>query len=113
MALADSLGPGDTFRVGSAGVSGVDAVIPDGALPAGPGGFAILDALPPADGTPVADLLPDDITGMVYLDSTMVFGVSHLRVPAHDAIYDCIYGGSGLGPFPGPFPVGTGCLDGL
>ena len=34
--------------------------------------------------------IADNITGMVYLNTTMVFGVAHLRVPAHNDIYDCI-----------------------
>ncbi len=113
VALSGTLGPGETFRVGSALAPGVDAVIPDGAIPAGPGGFALLDASPPPDGTPVGDVLSDNITGMVYLNNLTVFGVSHLRVPDHDAVYDCIYGGSGQGPFFGPFtPVGA-CFDGF
>ena len=82
-------------------------------IPDGPGGIAVLDAPPPPDGTPVGAVLPDDITGMIYLNSTMVFGVAHLRVPAHNAIYDCIYGGSGVGPFFGPFTPVAACLGGL
>ncbi|MCH7787670.1 MAG: hypothetical protein IIC22_09180 [Chloroflexi bacterium] len=61
-------------------------------------------------GGPVSDVLPDNITGMVYLSNDMVFGISHLRVPSHDAIYDCIYGGSGTGPFIGPFTPVEDCL---
>jgi hypothetical protein len=48
----------------------------------------------------------DNITGMVYLDSTTVFDVSHLRVPAHDIVYDCIYG-DGF-----PFTPVAECLGG-
>ena len=93
VALSGTLAPGEIFRIGSAGVSGVDAVIADGALPAGPGGLSLLDAAPPADGTSVGAEFPDNITGIVYIDNETIFGVAHLRVPAHNAIYDCIYGG--------------------
>ena len=103
VALFGTLAPGETFRIGNSGVSGVDAVIPNGALPTGPGGLSIMDAPPVADGTFVSFVFPDNITGMIYLDTTMVFGVAHLRIPAHNAIYDCIYGGSGAGPFYAPF----------
>ncbi len=106
VALSGSLAPGETFRVGSAGVIGVDAIIADGSLPAGPGGMSLLDAPPLADGTPVGAVLPDNITGMVYLNSTTIFQVNHLRVPAHNIVYDCIYG-DGF-PFT---PVGD-CLGG-
>ena len=112
VALFGTLAPGETFRVGSAGVSGVDAVIPDGSLPTGPGGLSLMDAPPVADGTFVSFVLPDNITGMVYLSTDRVFGIAHLRVPAHNAIYDCIYGGSGAGPFFGPFASVANCLGG-
>ena len=112
VALFGLLAPGETFRVGSAGVSSVDAVIPDGSMPSGPGGLSLMDAPPVDDGTFVSFVLPDNITGMVYLNTTMVFGVAHLRVPAHNAIYDCIYGGSGAGSFFGPFTTVTDCLGG-
>lgn len=80
--LSGGLSPGETATVNF-----------PGALPAGPGGLSLLDAPPPADGTPVSELLPNNVTGMVYMSSTVVLGVSHLRVPAHNLIYDCIYGG--------------------
>ena len=101
MALSGIIQPGET----------IDLVFPS-SIPDGPGGIAVLDAPPPPDGTPVGAVLADDITGMVYLDATMVFGVAHLRVPAHNAIYDCIYGGSGVGPFFGPFTSVAACLGG-
>ena len=112
MALSGSLAHGETFRVGSAGVDGVDAVIANRSLLTGPGGLSLMDAPPVADGTFVNFVLPDNITGMIYLDTTMVFGIAHLRVPAHNAIYDCIYGGSGVGPFFGPFTPVAACLGG-
>jgi hypothetical protein len=46
----------------------------------------------------------------VYVSTDMVFGISHLRVPANNAIYECIYGGSGQGPFNVPFNSVTNCL---
>ena len=98
-ALSGVLAPGETLDL-----------MFTSSMPDGPGGIAVLDAPPPPGGTPVGDVLIDVITGMVYIDSTTVFGVSHLAVPAHNTIYDCIYGGHGTGPFPGPFPVGTNCL---
>ena len=110
VALSGILQPGETFRVGSSGVSDVDAVIPDGAMPDGPGGLAVLEAPPPADGTPVPDVLPDNITGLVYWDSDMVAGVAHLSKPEHNTVYDCTYGGHGSGSFHAPFPVGSNCL---
>ncbi len=112
VALFGILAPGETFRVGSAGVSGVDAVIPDHALALAAGGLSLLDAPPPPDRTRVIKVLPDNITGMAYKLSAEVIGVAHLRKPAHDAIYACIYGGSGLGPFTGPFTPVAECLDG-
>jgi len=72
-----------------------------GELPAGPGAIGIYDAPPPSDGTPFST--NNEITGMVYLNNDMVFGISHLQVPSHNEIYECIYGGSGQGPFTGPF----------
>ena len=96
--LSGMLDPGETFLVGSAGVSGVDAVIPDGILPE-PGAFGIYNGPLPADGSPF-DRTPADITGMTYFHNTMMFGVAHNAVPAHNAVYDCIYGGHGPGTPP-------------
>jgi hypothetical protein len=108
--LEGTLGAGETLRIGSAGVDGVDVVIADGALASGPGGFALLESDAPADGTGVLDVAGDNVTGMVYVSTDMVFGISHLRVPANNAIYECIYGGSGQGPFNAPFNSVTNCL---
>ena len=91
VAFSGSLAHGETFRVGSAGVDGVDAVIANRSLPTGPGGLSLLDGPPLANGTPVGLALPDNITGMIYLNTGMVFGVAHLRVAAHNTIYECIY----------------------
>lgn len=71
-----------------------------------------MDSGPPPDGATVEEVLPHNVTGMVYLDSMTVFGVAHLRVPDHNAIYECIYGGSGQGPFEGPFTPVAECLGG-
>lgn len=76
-------------------------------MPDGPGAVGVYDGPPPAVGSPFTTM--GDITGMVYLSDSMVYGVAHLRVPAHNAVYDCIYGGSGTGPFMGRNPVGS-CL---
>jgi len=80
----------------------------NGALPSGPGAFGIYDAPSPPDGTPFST--DNEITGMVYLDNDTVFGISHLRVPSHNEIYECIYGGSGQGPFMRPFTPVEDCL---
>jgi hypothetical protein len=96
VALSGDLGQGGTIRVAFAGT-----------LPTGPGGIGIFDAPPPPDGTPFST--DDEITGMVYLNSNTVFGISHLTTPAHNAIYDCIYGGSGQGPFTRPFAPVENC----
>ena len=36
--------------------------------------------------------------------------MSHLTVPDHNAFYDCIYGGTGTGPFSRPFADVTTCV---
>ena len=98
--LSGVLNPGGTIVVGF-----------DGQLPSpGPGALGIFNLPPPPDGTPIGNILDEDITGMVYLNNNMVFGISHLTVPEHNAIYECIYGGSGTGPFTGPFASLGDCL---
>ena len=78
-----------------------------------PSGLSLMDEPPLPDGTFVSFVLPDNINGMVYLDSAIVFGIFHLRGPANNAICDCIYGGSGACPFIGPFTAVELCLGGL
>jgi len=63
---------------------------------------------PPPNGSPFTTA--NEITGMVYLDNDTVFGIGHLTMPAHNDIYDCIYGGHGNGPFTRPFQTLADCF---
>ena len=108
VALSGTLAPGETFRIGSSAVSDVDLVIPNGALPTGPGGFAIFDGEPQADGAPFTT--ENETTGAIYLNSATVFGISHLTDPTFNTVYECVYGGSGNGPFFERNPI-EGCLS--
>jgi hypothetical protein len=86
--LSGSLNPGKTTRISFAG-----------ALPEGPGAIGLYDVTPPPlDGTPFST--DNEITGMVYLSNTSLQGVGHLRVPAYNEIYACIYGQTPPGRFP-------------
>jgi hypothetical protein len=78
-----------------------------GTLPAGPAAIGIYNGPPPPNGTPFSTT--NEITGGVYLNNDTVFGISHLMVPAHDTIYQCIYGGSGQGLFTRPFQPLANC----
>ena len=75
------------------------------------GGFGLYDLYPPpGDRTLSTDLDEYETTGLVYLDTNTAFAVSHLSKPEHNAIYECIYGGFGTGPYSRPFaPLGE-CL---
>ena len=95
-----SLDPGETTQV----------AISD--APEGPGAIGIFNvAEPPAANTLFTTLLPDEITGMVYLDNDSVFGIAHLTKPEHNDIYDCIYGTS-LPPGNFPRTPLDECFDG-
>ena len=109
VALTGIIGPGDTYRIGSAGAPNVDQVIPDGALPAGPGSLGLFNGAPLADGSPFTTA--GQVTGMVYINNMMVFGISHTTLPALNSFYDCIYGGSGTGPFMAPFTPVEECFE--
>ena len=96
VALSGILNPAETMQVYFAG-----------ALPAGPAAIGIYDVAPlPADGTPFSTT--EEITGMVYLNNSSLQGAGHLRVPAHNAIYTCIYGSTPQGNF--PFRTLASCL---
>ncbi len=64
---------------------------------------------PPPDGTRFST--QNEVTGMIYLSNDIVFGVAHLSMPAHNAVYECIYGGSGQGFFMRPFTPIADCLQ--
>ncbi|MDH3598539.1 MAG: DUF11 domain-containing protein [Candidatus Tectomicrobia bacterium] len=79
------------------------------ALPTSRGAIGLYNAPPPPDGTPFST--DNETTGMVYLNNNRVLGISHLTVPAHNAIYECIYGGTTTGgPFTRPFKTLDECL---
>ena len=70
-----------------------------GVGPTHPVAFGLYNERLPPDRSPF-DRVPANITGMTYFNHTMVFGVAHNAVPAHNAIYDYIYGGHGPGTPP-------------
>ena len=105
----ESIGNGSATVALSGTLSGFETQqVSISGAPTGPGAFGIYNGPPPPDGTPFST--DNEITGMTYLDNDTVFAVGHLTVPAHNSIYDCIYGGHGNGPFPRPFRAVDLCL---
>ncbi len=90
--LSGSLAPAQTVQVAAS-------------LPSGPGGLAIYDAPAFPNGTP--GTTTNEITGMTYINAGMVWSVAHLSAPANDSFYNCIYGGSGPGPWTERNSVGS------
>ena len=84
-----TLAPSETLRFG-ASASGADIAFPDGTLPDGFSGLALLDRESLVNGTPIPDVQPDIVTSLVYLSGGIVYGFFHVD-DANQQLYCGLY----------------------